>query len=398
LKGSNAKQNKATNLRLVLSQIVTLGPISRAEIARNTQLTKQTITNMVEALLSVNLIAEVGIKRSEGAGKPSKMLCLNKHAAYTLAIRITAQSLELSVHYLNGECLTKSVINLLQGWTPEQIAHEFNHFINQHNIEHKMILAAGLCVHPSEGDTLTQYQSSLALQSALSQKLAMPIASETTASACAAYQMLFGEAKTLHSFTYIHIGHKIEAAVVYDRQIMLGQNGLTGALGEIFVTPETNQTTGELGTLNQFASVTSLKQYVEQQSKVSGIHLKLLDPREHAVCKRWIARAAEPLRIAIHTLESLLNTQSIIIGGDLGEACLDGLISELRPYIPSIAQLGERSIVRLIKVPNQELTVLAGISTLPLHASLNEKSMQTLYFSPTFIPSRLQKLIYMHTE
>ncbi|TQF66911.1 ROK family transcriptional regulator [Pseudoalteromonas luteoviolacea] len=398
MKGSNAKQNKAANLRLVLSQIVTLGPISRAEIARNTQLTKQTITNMVEELIGVNLIEEVGLKRSEGAGKPSKMLCLNKSAAYTLAIRVSSELLELSIHHLNGTSLTKSGIRTDKMSTPHRIAQEFEHLIAQNGLNHQKFLAAGLSVQSPHGNSLEQYQAGRTLQVELSQKLAMPIAIETTASACAAYQMLFGEAKTLHNFIYIHIGSKVESAVVYDRQIMLGQNGLTGALGNIFVTPETNTTTGELGTLNEFASTTSLRQYVEKQNKQSVNCVKLLDPKENSACKNWITRATEPLRIAIHTLESILNTQTIIIGGDLGEACLETLISELRPFIPSIAQLGKREIIRLIKVPNQTYTSLAGISTLPLHASFNEKNMQTLYTSPTFAPSLLQQLIYTYVE
>ena len=107
MKGSNAKQNKAINLRLVLSQIVTQGPVSRVEIARNTQLTKQTITNMVEELLAAKLVEEVGIKKAEGAGKPSKMLVLNKKAAYTIAIRVANNELEVGLFYLNGEQINR---------------------------------------------------------------------------------------------------------------------------------------------------------------------------------------------------------------------------------------------------------------------------------------------------
>ncbi|KZN32637.1 hypothetical protein N480_25185 [Pseudoalteromonas luteoviolacea S2607] len=395
MKGLNAKQNKAANLRLVLSQVVTLGPISRAEIARNTQLTKQTITNMVEDLLSVNLIEEVGVKRSEGAGKPSKMLCLNKKACYTLAVRISPEMLELGLYYVNGECLSKITHHTDTAWHVDDIANEALKLIQAENLNHHSVLAAGLSIQTGRGDTLFQYQTNKRLQTELSQRLEMPVAVETTASACAAYQMLFGEAKTLHNFIYIHLGNKVEAAVVYDRQIMLGTNGITGALGDIFVTPESSKPTGELGTLNEFASLTSLKKYLEKNDKKPLASIKHLNPNNHVASKNWLSQATEPLRIAIHTLESILNTQTIILGGDIGEPCLDFLISQLRPFIPSISQLGKRDIVRLIKVPNNDSVPMAGISTLPLHAALNDKNMQTLYTTPASLQSKVQQLIYM---
>ncbi|KZN60111.1 hypothetical protein N473_25295 [Pseudoalteromonas luteoviolacea CPMOR-1] len=394
MKGSNAKQNKAVNLRLVLTQIVTLGPISRADIARNTLLTKQTITNMVEELIAINLVEEMGIKRSEGAGKPSKMLCLNKHAAFTCAIRITSERLELGLYYLNGECHSTITKQLTSPLRATDIGHVLEQFIATNNISIQTVLAGGLSVNTSQGDAISQHQLNQTLQAQLSELLHFPIALESTASACAAYQMLFGEAQTLHNFVYIHIGNKVEAAIVYDRQIMLGQNGLTGAIGDIFVTPEHNEKTGELGTLNEFSSIDSLATFVAN-SPEAAIPLNALDPSKHVRCAAWVAQAMEPLRIAIHTLESVLNTQTIIIGSDLSETCLDKLICTLRPFIPSIAQLGKRDIVRLIKVPNINSIALSGVATLPLHAALSNKNMQTLYMPKLFQGTPLQESVFL---
>ncbi|MDK1288539.1 ROK family transcriptional regulator [Pseudoalteromonas umbrosa] len=393
MKGSNAKQNKAVNLRLVLTQIVTLGPISRADIARNTLLTKQTITNMVEALLAVNLVEEIGVKRTESAGKPSKMLCLNKHAAFTCAMRVSPNLLELGLYYLNGECHSQTTKGLITQPNAQDIKQELEKFIAKNDISFEAIFAGGLSIQTDQTDAISQHQVNQHLQSQLSELLNLPIALENTASACAAYQMLFGEAKTLHNFVYLHLGNKVEAAVVYDRQIMLGQNGLTGAIGDIFVTPDQDESTAELGTLNKYASINALKTFLDGCNE-DTLPIEQLDPLSHPMCKKWITQATEPLRIAIHTLESLLNTQTIIIGSDISEACLDALISSLRPFIPSIAQLGKRDIVRLIKVPNIDSIALTGIATLPLHAALNNKNMQTLHIPPFWSGSALQSTVF----
>ena len=391
--GSNAKQNKALNLRLVLAQIVALGPISRVEIARNTHLTKQTITNMVEALLAHNLVTEVGIKKSEGAGKPSKMLCLNETAAYSVAVRVTNTELHVALFKLNGECINSLHTQCSHSELLEKTAYLVNTLLNIDNINKSQVLGVGFSMQDSAHLALESHLTAQKIQQDLAQQLALPIAIETSAAAAAAYQMLFGEAKELHNFIYVHLGNRVEAAVVYDRKILLGQNGLTGAIGDIFVTPETDDKTGELGRLNDFVSLQSLKAQLKDTKLTQDMLLSELN-EENKIVLNWVDTAEEPLRIAIHTLESLLNTQTIILGGDINDWLLDKLLTQLRPYIPSIAQYGERNVIRLIKTPDVSQIAMKGLATLPLHAALSFENMQTLYTPDNLAPSDLQSLIY----
>jgi len=393
VKGSNAKQNKAINLRLVLSQIVTQGPVSRVEIARNTQLTKQTITNMVEELLAAKLVEEVGIKKAEGAGKPSKMLVLNKKAAYTIAIRVANNELEVGLFYLNGEQINRLHTLVESENLLDKTAYLVDTLVQVDDIDKSLILGAGLSVETSDDSAINGYTFNKQLQHKLANKLQLPIALETSASACAAYHMLFGEAQQLHNFIFIHLGLRVESAVVYDRQILLGQNGLTGALGDIFVTPETDEKTAELGRLNDFASMASLRTMLN----LNGVTQEELIAH-CAVSKQldlWVEQASEPLRIAIHTLESLLNTQTIIMGGDVNEILLEKLIKQLRPFIPSISQYGDREVVRLIKTPDVANITIKGLAVLPLHAALSRKNMQTLHIPLELGYTELQQLVFL---
>ncbi|AXV65870.1 ROK family transcriptional regulator [Pseudoalteromonas lipolytica] len=392
MKGSNAKQNKAINLRLVLSQIVTQGPVSRVEIARNTQLTKQTITNMVEELLAAKLVEEVGIKKAEGAGKPSKMLVLNKKAAYSIAIRVLNNELEVGLFYLNGEQINRLHTLVEPDALLDKAAYLVDTLVQIDNIDKSLILGVGLSLEVSDDTAINRFTFNKQWQQRLANKLQLPVALETSASACAAFQMLFGEAQQLHNFIFVHLGSRVESAVVYDRQILLGQNGLTGALGDIFVTPETDESTAELGRLNDFASITSLKAMLNLNDLTQEEVITQSAVSKHL--DRWVDQAAEPLRIAIHTLESLLNTQTIIIGGDVSDILLEKLIKQLRPFIPSISQYGDREVVRLIKTPDVANITIKGLATLPLHAALSRKNMQTLYMPLELQCSQIQHLVY----
>ncbi|TMO84340.1 ROK family transcriptional regulator [Pseudoalteromonas spongiae] len=393
MKGSNAKQNKALNLRLALSQIVALGPISRVEIARNTNLTKQTITNMVETLLEHDLVSEVGIKKAEGAGKPSKMLCFNEKAAYSIAIRIMENELFVGMFKLNGDCIN----SLTTLFSPDELVSKatylVNTLVNIENIDSSKVLAVGLAMQDSNNFALDAHTVAKETQVALAESLNLPVALESTASACAAYQMLFGEAQTLQSFVYVHIGNRVESSVVYNRDILLGQNGLTGALGDIFVTPETDNDTGELGRLNDFSSLNSLKAALNIDNQKHDDFLANLTA-DNKLLESWVNRAEEPMRIAIHTIESIFNSQTIILGGDINEWLLDTLIKQLRPYIPSIAQYGERQVIRLIKTPEVSQITQKGIATLPLYAALGFENHHILYCPTALQATPLQALIY----
>lgn len=394
LKGSNSKQNKALNLRLVLSEIATQRPISRVEISRRTHLTKQTITNMVEELLNIGLVIEIGIKKEGTVGKPSKMLDLNQEGCYSFSIRVFPQKIEMGVFTLTGVATVQMYARYTQGNELIVISESFTTLLAEAALTPSQILGVGITFVSNEEHNLSTYQKNMQFKQALAETLSLPVATESTASACAAYQMLFGEAKHLHSFVCLHISDVVEAAVVYDRSILLGANGLTGAIGEMFVTPETDDKTVELGRLNDFTSLNSLKNHF---AKSFTCHEELMqycynNPKKFEL---WLEKSAEPMRIAIHSLETLLNCQTIIIGGDVDSWFLDKFITQLRPYIPSIAQYGDRSVVRIIKVPKVEELTLKATATLPLHAALSMDNMQTLSLPPIDNLQPVQQLIYL---
>ena len=393
MQASNSKQNKALNLRLVLSHIATLSPISRAEIAKITGLTKQTITNMVDELLAAELVAELGIKKEGAVGKPSKMLALSAKGTYSLGFRVFSGHCQVALYNLTnnklGEMQIERTTPLEQG-----LQHAAKSLLNEHKVGNEAVLGAGLSFVDQFDQHYASHQARQEFAQLLADKLSLPTVLETTAAACAACHMLHGEAKGLNSFVYIHLGLQIDAAVVHSRRIMLGHNQLTGALGEIFVTPETSGKDAELGRLNDFASLDALRQQSRQPNMDLAAMSSLLDEQPQLV-ERWLELAAEPMRIAIHMLESVLNSQTIIFGGDITPELLDLLIARLRPLIPSIAQYGERDVPRMIKTPNVQDIAISGVATLPLHSALDMTQPYAAYLPQMSELSTKQALLFV---
>ena len=85
LTGTNLIYTKQFNLRIVHEVIRLYGPLSRAEVARHTELTGQTVSNLVRELMALGLVRE-GDARTEGRGAPSTSLEINPNGAYSIGL------------------------------------------------------------------------------------------------------------------------------------------------------------------------------------------------------------------------------------------------------------------------------------------------------------------------
>jgi hypothetical protein len=85
LTGTNLVYTKKYNLRIVHEVIRVHGPLSRADVARQTQLSVQTVSNLVKELLDLRLVQE-GARRSEGRGAPSTELTINPDGAFAVGL------------------------------------------------------------------------------------------------------------------------------------------------------------------------------------------------------------------------------------------------------------------------------------------------------------------------
>ncbi|MDP4157582.1 MAG: ROK family protein, partial [Bacillota bacterium] len=85
---------KKINQQVLLNEIVSSSPISRASLSEITGLNKSTVSSQISTLIEKNLIFEIGQGQSSGGRKPV-MLVFNKNAGFSIGI-------DLGVDDLNG--------------------------------------------------------------------------------------------------------------------------------------------------------------------------------------------------------------------------------------------------------------------------------------------------------
>src|SRR5215203_1426613 len=92
------------NRQIVLNYVRERGPISRAEIARETDLQRSTVSAIVEELKAEDLIEEVGIGESTG-GRPPNMLRLRVGGPMAVGIDITTTHTTVATCNLAGQVI-----------------------------------------------------------------------------------------------------------------------------------------------------------------------------------------------------------------------------------------------------------------------------------------------------
>ena len=98
---------RSQNLRLVLQSIVGAGPISRADISRQTGLTPATVSHLVASLEEDRLVAELGTAPSAG-GKPPTLYGLNGTARSIIAVDLSDGKRAGSVLDLEGNAVFRN--------------------------------------------------------------------------------------------------------------------------------------------------------------------------------------------------------------------------------------------------------------------------------------------------
>ena len=87
MKKANQEEARQHNSRLVLSTIYHNAEISRVEVARRTQLTRTTVSEIVAEFIDAGLVMEAGLAPSTG-GKPATLLRVVENARLMVGVDV----------------------------------------------------------------------------------------------------------------------------------------------------------------------------------------------------------------------------------------------------------------------------------------------------------------------
>jgi len=283
----NRKLMQELNIKVVLDEVRTHGPISQADISRSTQLSSGTVTNIVKILKKRDLVREIGPDRSTGGRNPT-LLSLNPEARYVMSATFFADEITVAALDLVGR-IKKTVkvrpeIEKGQARVFENFARAADSLFDALHLDKKDIAGLGASfegiIDHKRGVVILSNRfgwRNVPVRTLLKKSYGLRIFVEGDGRAMALGEYQYGAAKGASNMICVDIDSGIGAAAVLDGRICHGAHSMEGEIGHTLAVPNGAKCRcGKRGCLEAVASGSALITQIRQELGKS----ENLEPRD----------------------------------------------------------------------------------------------------------------------
>lgn len=231
------------NRQIVLNYVRDREPISRAEIARETDLQRSTVSTIVEDLKSDGLIEEIGEGESTGGRRPT-LLRLRAAGAMAIGVDITPTCTTIATSDLGGRVLEREEFPHIE--QPEQLyalviesVRRLSLKAGERKIEGVGVSLPGL-VDPDSGRAVYIpwfNWRDWPIAAEISGATGLDVIVDNDANAAALAALWFGrqELGEARDFIMVLVAEGIGTGIIVDGQIYRGERGGAGEFGHMIV-------------------------------------------------------------------------------------------------------------------------------------------------------------------
>lgn len=381
--GKNPERIRDHNRRVVLDVVRHHGSLGRMAIARLTHLTAQAIANIVDELVSENLLMQTGRLRN-GRGQPPKQFAVNPDGAMTIGIEITSSHIATSVLDFTGQPRLNRMTSV-SDTSPEAIYNWLHQEIEAIKKQLPFPLLGVGIVMPgpfdiegmtSVGPTTLPGWSDIDTASYLGQACEEPVIIENDATAAAMGERLFGAGVNVSNFAMIYFGAGIGLGMIQDGTSYRGAFGNAGEIGHVTVVPNGALCAcGKSGCLERYASFYALQERLEAAGygDINSNQLVEMLENNNPVLNDWLDESASYLAPMIAMIENILDPQTVILSGKLPDELIDELIKRMGVLPISVANRHIRALPRVLRGHTGQYTAALGAASLPLFDAITPK-------------------------
>lgn len=232
---------KSINQTTLLELIRQLYPISRADLAKRTKLTRATVSALVEDLIARHLVVETGIGESSGGRRPM-MLEINREAGYVFGVDLRATDMLVICANLRGECIRETRYDYDN---PEDSEKTLGQLIETIRNERRELPESplGLCgvgigihgfvEHPGQQLVFVPHFGwrGLHWKEKLEAAFGAPVWLDNEANLAALGELESGAAAGCTDMVYISVGAGIGAGIIVGGDVFRGNGGYAGEIG-----------------------------------------------------------------------------------------------------------------------------------------------------------------------
>jgi predicted NBD/HSP70 family sugar kinase len=323
----------------VVGVLAEAGAVSRADLARRTELAPSTVSAVVSDLQAAGLVVEpaapIHPPERGTVGRPPVLIALHRKAGVVAGVDFGKRHLRMAISDLSHQLLAERHRTLdadLPAREAIALAQDmFRDALEEAEVGKSELLGIGMGlpgpVHRPSGElgnsTILPGWVGINAAHAVSEALGHPVEVENDANLGALGEWMWGSGRGVDHMAYVKAATGIGAGFIVAGQPYVGAGGTAGELGHTVVDPGGPICRcGNRGCLETFAGGPAV---LSSLRDVHGDELTLQDAVALALggdagCARAIADAGAAIGTAVATLCNLFNPQKIVVGGDLGHA------------------------------------------------------------------------------
>ncbi len=367
------------NERVVLQAIRLHGDLPKAELARLTHLSNQTVSLIVNALLADGLLVKREPLRGR-IGQPSVPIALAPDGAYSIGVKIGRRSMDVILIDFTGAVRERHSVGY-DFPDPVTLFDDLERMLTalQQGLGAQAERLTGIGV--AAPLSLGGWQSLLGVPGEQSRRwdeinLVERISAMTplsvhlikdTAAACVA-ELVAGRGRSMKSFLYLFVDTFIGGGLVIDSHLYPGLHGNAGAVGSM---PMHAASAGlPAPQVLSAASLFGLQRLYESAGLDgdAAIDSRALEPPWAAYTRVWLKSAAQAMALSIATAACLLDLGDVVIDGVFHRDLLSRVIAHVEEALDAHSWEGvNRPSVRAGTI-GSDARALGG-ALLPLYAA-----------------------------
>lgn len=323
------------NRQIVLNYVREKGPISRADIAKEIDLQRSTVSHIVKELTNFNLIKEVYGESS--GGRPPALLTLRSARPVAIGVDLGTVTTTIGCCDLTGRIIDKEEFptDPNEKKTTSRIIESVIHQMRKYD---GLIEGIGVSLpalvdssrkHVLFNPHFTWWNPHIVER--IAEETGIPVTAENDANAAALAELWFGrlEVRDVRDFILVFIENGIGTGIAFDGQIYRGPRGVAGEFGHMRIGTgaPTECATGsrecweafasEKAGLSRYAALVGRKKAADPISFVQLVDLAFEGDKNALTA---LKETAHFIGIGIGNLIQGLSPEAVVVGGTIVKA------------------------------------------------------------------------------
>jgi predicted NBD/HSP70 family sugar kinase len=385
-RGTTQQSSAPYNRRIVLDVIRRQGTISRREIVDLVSLSPQTVANITNDLQAIGLIVARRLTGAKSRGQPPIAFELNPNAGNSIGINLEPGRVSAGLVNLVGEILERREVDIDTHDQRRTLAAVMGLIreLRRRPAAAERLWGIGVAL-PGPlvktdisfiGPTTLEGWSDLSVLDELRDASRLQVFYSVDSVAAALGETLFGVARALDNFFYMHFGVGLGGTLVVNRSAYRGANGNATEIGHVPAVPGGKPCyCGNTGCLERYLSVQSLAEAlgVSEATDRDALIVAELERNSDPALQAWCLEAAERLRDAVCVIENMLDPLTIVIGGSAPKLLVERLIALAEPLRHSVRGGVASPSTRILLSERQEDSSILGAAVLPIYDLLSPR-------------------------